>query len=45
MPPNPVIGNVSEMSCVLATGNLPEILPYCLDDREKVRTPGKNDSN
>ena len=47
MPPNLVIGNVPEMSCVLATGyvlemssvlatgNLPEILPYTVPGNVK----------
>ena len=47
MPPNLVIGNVTEMlcvlatgnvpemSCVLATGNLPEILPYTVPGNVK----------
>ena len=35
MPPNLVIGNVSEMSCILATGNLPEILPYTVPGNVK----------
>ena len=42
MPPNLVIGNVSEMSCVLATGNLPEILPYTVPGnvKEMSKFPG-----
>ena len=35
MPPYLVIGNVPEMSCVLATGNLPEILPYTVPENVK----------
>ena len=42
MPPNLVIGNVSEMSCVLPTGNLPEILPYTIPGnvKEMSKFPG-----
>ena len=35
MPPNLVKGNVLEKSCVLATGNLPEILPYTVPGNVK----------
>ena len=35
MPPNLVKGNVPEMSCVLATGNLLEILPYTVPGNVK----------
>ena len=35
MPPNLVKGNVPEMSCVLATGKLPEILPYTVPGNVK----------
>ena len=50
MPPNLVIGNVPEMSCVLATGyvpeistvlatgNLPEILPYTVPGNVKEKS-------
>ena len=42
MPPNLVIGNVSEMPCVLATGNLSEILPYTVPGnvKEMSKFPG-----
>ena len=35
MPSNLVIGNVPEMSCVLGTGDLPEILHYTVPGNVK----------
>ena len=40
MPPNQFIENVSEMSCVLATGNVPEILSYILKFCPIATIPG-----